>query len=303
MGQLTQVGLGFHRIEDLVGADMGAVLAMARRADEAGIDYLTFPDHVALSADAVKDYPLGAENFPTALDAPWLEPLTMLAAVAGCTKRIRLSTDILIGPIRPAVLLAKQLATLDVVSGGRVHLALGAGWQRQEFEGCGMPFEGRLGHLEEEITAIRLLWREAPASFAGKHVNFRNLYSLPHPVQKGGIPILLGVSPSPRNCARIARLADGWIPDNWEADKIARDLAPVHEALRAVRRDPEGFEVRAALKPIHRGDGSLDLDATTEGAAALVAAGVTAITAVPAFLCRHRDEVAELIDRMVALRQ
>ena len=117
----------------------------------------------------------------------------MLAVLAGVTQRIRLSTGVVIAPLRSAVLLAKQLATLDVMSRGRVSIGLGVGWQKEEYDASGVPWEGRYTRLIEQLRVCRLLWSEAPASFRGETVSFEKIHAYPRPLQPGGVPIWLGL--------------------------------------------------------------------------------------------------------------
>ena len=138
------------------GDDLRGLLETARIADEAGIGQLVLTDHVVMGENLDR-YPYG--RFPYPLEEPWPEPLTTLAAVAGCTKRIRLGTGVLIAALRPAVLLAKTLATLDALSGGRVDLGVGTGWQREEYQALGLPFEARGARLDDTLRACRTLPR------------------------------------------------------------------------------------------------------------------------------------------------
>src|SRR6478672_10743498 len=135
---------------------------LARAVEDAGIDRIVVVDHVVMGPHTEK-YAWG--KFPVPSDAPWLEPLTMLSAIAAVTARVRLATGILIAPLRPAALLAKQVATLDQVSGGRVDLGVGAGWQREEYEAEGLAFEQRGRLLTDTLAALKTLWRDTPADF------------------------------------------------------------------------------------------------------------------------------------------
>ncbi|HLS80033.1 MAG TPA: LLM class flavin-dependent oxidoreductase, partial [Steroidobacter sp.] len=164
---MVQVAIGIYGLQQWYGGDFAPVVDLARIADEAGVDQVSITDHVVMGENVDK-YPYG--RFPSPLDFPWFEPLTVLAAIAGATRRIRLSTGVLIAPLRPAVLLAKQLATLDVMSRGRVSIGLGLGWQKEEYDAAGVPWEGRYTRLEEQIRVCKLLWSEAPASFKGSTV-------------------------------------------------------------------------------------------------------------------------------------
>jgi len=276
----------------LFGRDLAGVVDAARRADEAGIDQIVLPDHVAIGPRTDR-YPYG--RFPLPADEPWLEPLTTLAAMASVTRRIRLGTGVLIAPIRPAVLLAKTAATLDVLSSGRLDLGVGLGWQPEEVEACGVPFAGRGARLDDTLRACRLLWREAPASFASPTVRFHEIRCEPRPVQPGGPPVWLGAAPTPRNAARLAELADGWMA--METDPAA--LAPAVERLRAAfaaaGRDPARLEVRATARAVRGADGAPDLGRTLEGLDPLAEAGVTSTSFPLAQYARRREDVGPFL--------
>ncbi|MCI0632985.1 MAG: LLM class flavin-dependent oxidoreductase, partial [Actinobacteria bacterium] len=122
------------------------LIDLARRAEAAGVDTVIVPDHVVMS-EHTEAYEWGPFPFP--IEVPWLEPLTVLAAIAGATSRVRLATGILIAPLRPAIVLAKSVATLDVLSQGRVELGVGVGWQREEFEAAGFDFATRAQRLDD----------------------------------------------------------------------------------------------------------------------------------------------------------
>ena len=132
-------------------ASRRTLLDLARAVDEAGVDRILVVDHVVM-AEETASYPWGP--FPATADTPWPEPTISLAAVAAVTERVRLATGILIAPLRPAALLAKTIATLDVISGGRVDLGVGTGWQEGEFEAVGVPFRRR-GRLPSTKTSAR----------------------------------------------------------------------------------------------------------------------------------------------------
>ena len=152
-----------------------------------------------------------------------------------------------------------------------------------------MPFDGRLAHLEEQVEPCRLLWRESPASFAGRHIRFDEVYCRPFPVQRPGIPIWLGIAPSERSAPRIARLADGWVPAYPTPEGVAAGMCVIRPQLAARGRDPDLIEVRAGLMPVNRNDDSVDLDATFAQVPAYIAAGATMIDATTALVSRRDD--------------
>jgi len=137
------------------------IVGLTRMAEDAGVDTVVVPDHLVMS-DRTDRYRWG--RFPLPVDAPWLEPLTVLAAIAGATRRVRLATGILIAPLRPAALLAKTAATLDVLSRGRLDLGVGTGWQKEEFDAVQLDYGRRGRLLDDTIAACRALWGRQPGA-------------------------------------------------------------------------------------------------------------------------------------------
>jgi probable F420-dependent oxidoreductase len=287
------------RAQELAGGRFEGVLELAGLADAMGVDELHVSDHVAISADAHHDK---GGHFPYAIDFPgWYEPLTVLASVAAVTKCTRLSMNVLIAPLRPAILLAKQIATLDVISSGRVDAAFGVGWQKQEFDAANIPFEGRYRHVEEQIRVCRTLWAGAPASFEGERVRFEDFYSLPLPVQGPDIPICLGVKATPPNIARIARVADGWFPSALGGTEIAESVSALKKAFEAKGRDPDKLIVRTGLRmglPF-----SMSWDEAFADAPALTRNGATIIVGQPQLVCRSAKDWKLYIERLLALKE
>ncbi len=249
------------------------VIDLARRAEAAGIDTVIVPDHVVMG-EHTEAYGWGPFPFPTSV--PWLEPLTVLAAIAGATSRVRLAIGILIVPLRPAIVLAKAAATLDVLSQGRLDLGVGVGWQREEFLAAGLDFDSRAQRLDDTIAACRALWRESPASFSSETVSFEKIWCEPRPVQLGGIPIWFSGTLHARNVSRIVRWGDGWIPimtaTRGDLADGARRLA---DAFARAGRDASTLRVRGSLEARMGANGRPDLAATLAGAHELAAAGAT----------------------------
>jgi len=248
-----------------------SLLDLARTAEEAGIDRLVVTDHVVNGPD-VASYPWG--RFPTGPDADWLEPLTVLTAVAGCTERIRLSTGILVAPLRPAAVLAKTVATLDVLSGGRVDLGVGTGWQRAEFDAVGLDFVARGQLLTDTIAACRALWQGGPTDFESPTTSLSQVWCAPVPLQER-LPVWFSGALHHRNLERIVTLGDGWIPIMGSTpEQIADGARTLRAAFReAGRQELPG--VRLALAPTRGEDGRPDLAGCLEGVPALLEAGVT----------------------------
>jgi probable F420-dependent oxidoreductase len=292
----VQVSVTISGLSRLFGADLARVVDAARIADDAGVHQVVLPDHLAIGSRTDR-YPF-APTFPYPPEEPWLEPVATLAAIAAVTRRIRLGTGVLVGPLRGALLLAKQVATLDVLSHGRVDLGLGAGWQREEFTEPGAPFLGRTSRMDEQVRACRVLWeQDPPVSFASGTVAFTDLWCEPRPVQTR-LPIWFGGDASLRTARRIVALGDGWLPVGVTPDAVlVEGIANLRTACDEVGRDPAGIGVRAGLPVALDADGGVDLGATRARADALGALGVTTVSvALGRFLAGPDDVAPFLVD-------
>jgi probable F420-dependent oxidoreductase len=242
-------------------------------AEELGFDYATFSDHVVIPTTITSPYPYSATGeFVNAGTGERNEQLIQLAFVAARTGKLKLVTSVMVVPHRPAVLAAKQLATIDTLSGGRVILGIGAGWMKEEFEAIATPpFEERGKVTDEYIAAFKELWTKERPRFSGKYVKFDNITFAPKPAQKGGIPIWVGGESGPA-LRRTARMGDAWypIPNNpaFPMDSLKRMAAGI-ERLRKMTKDAGrnpnavGVTVRfqryAAGTPQKAGDGERKL--------------------------------------------
>lgn len=232
-----------------VSGPLSSPVNLARIAvagEAAGYDYVTISDHVVIPHDIEARYPYSdTGEFPGRSRGDRHEQLTAVAFVAGKTSRLRLVTSVTVVPHRPAVLQAKMLATIDVLSGGRLTFGVGAGWMREEFEALGLPpFAERGAVTDEYITACRELWTRDEPRFAGKYVNFADVLFEPKPVQKPHPPIWVGGESGPA-LRRTARLGDGWYPigtnPQHRLDSMKRFAARVDRLRRLIReagRDP-----------------------------------------------------------------
>src|SRR5690349_4613870 len=170
------------------------MFATARMYDRVGIDKLVVSDHVVFGEhlDAYGNPASGGTaggRQPTGPDGHWLEPLTTLSVIAGITERVRLGTGILLAALRRPVVLAKTAATLDVLSGGRLDLGVGVGWQREEYVAAGLDFEGRGRLLDDTLDVCTALWTQSVAAHRSPYLEFDGIHMMPKPLQPGGVPI------------------------------------------------------------------------------------------------------------------
>jgi probable F420-dependent oxidoreductase len=245
------------------------VIELAQRAEAAGFGAVSLSDHVVMGPHADR-YPWGDFRFPP--EAPWNEPLTLLTAIAMATTHVELTTGIVIVPLRPAVLLAKWTATIDVLSKGRLELGVGTGWQREEFDAMGIDYSLRGQMLTDGIGACMALWTSSPASFRSPTVNFEQIWCDPKPTRPGGVPVLFSGTLNARNKRRIVELGDGWIPIMGERRPgIAAGVDELRRLFEAAGRDPATLRVRSTARV-----GST-ISETLERSKALVEVGVNDI--------------------------
>ena len=203
-------------------------------------------EHVILPTTIESRYPYTVDGkIPAEPDTPIPDPLIWLAFAAAAAPTLRLGTCILIVPQRNPVILAKELATLDQLSGGRVELGLGVGWLKEEFDALGVPWERRGARNDEYIAAMRALWAGPHAEFHGEFVDFDPVTCSPRPVQ-ASIPILVG-GDSEAAIARAVRLADGYFPGEGDAERLGALIRRVREAAERAGRDPESIEINAVF--------------------------------------------------------
>ena len=211
-----------------------------------GYDYATISDHVVIPRDIEAKYPYSdTGEFPGRSRGDRHEQLTAAAFIAGKTSRLRLVTSVTVVPHRPAVLLAKMLATIDVLSKGRLTFGIGAGWMKEEFEALGLPpFPERGTVTDEYLDACRELWTKDDPRFEGRYVKFANMLFEPKPAQKPHPPIWVGGESGPA-LRRTARVGDGWYPigtnPQHRLDSMKRFATGVERLRRLIRkagRDP-----------------------------------------------------------------
>jgi probable F420-dependent oxidoreductase len=256
------------------------VLDTARAADAAGVDRVLVSDHVVFGEhmDAYgrpESGGVAGGKQPTGPDGHWLEPLTTLSVVCGVTSRVRLGTNILIAALRRPVVLAKAAATLDVLSGGRLDLGVGIGWQREEYEAAGLDFGNRGRRLDLTLEVCQTFWREPRAKVELDGLAFEAIHMMPKPRQPGGVPIWVSGRVNERVARRVARFGSGWIPWGEDADDPAASIPRMRDAVASAGGDADALQVAGNLPVVRRDDRSIDPEPTMANVPQLVAAGVT----------------------------
>jgi probable F420-dependent oxidoreductase len=243
---MIKLGLMFANSGPFAQPEMLAHLA--KTAEERGFESIWTVEHVVIPHDYQTPYPYSPSGkIPGGEDVAIPDPLLPLAYAAALTSRIRLATGILILPQRHPLYVAKEVATLDVLSRGRVILGVGSGWLKEEFDALGLDFHQRGARTDEAIAAMRVLWHEKTSSFHGKHFDFHDLKSFPKPVQSAGVPIHIG-GHSPAAARRAGRMGDGFFPALGEASKLKELFAIMREAARSAGRDPAAIELSCAAR-------------------------------------------------------
>jgi probable F420-dependent oxidoreductase len=188
--------------------------------EAAGIESVWAVEHIVVAQRYEQVFPYSADGrMRSAPDRPRPDPIDLLAWLAGQSATLLLGTGVIVAPLHNPAQLAKRAATVDVLSGGRMLLGVGIGWQREEYSALGVPFADRGGRLEDYIGAIRSLWREEPSRHRGRYVRYDGIFCRPRP-QTGAIPVIVGGN-SPRAVERAGRIGDGWFPYAIQPDEFA----------------------------------------------------------------------------------
>ncbi|NIP14202.1 MAG: TIGR03619 family F420-dependent LLM class oxidoreductase [Pseudomonadales bacterium] len=236
-----KVGLAFA---SSIGIDGATALDICRRAEAAGFESVWGGEHVIIPDAIASKYPYTPDGkVPVEADTPIPDPLMWLAFAAAAAPSLRLGTCILIVPQRNPLILAKELATLDQLSGGRVELGLGVGWLKEEFEALGVPWERRGARNDEYIEAMRALWGGPHAEYHGDFVDFAPVTCSPRPVN-GSIPVIVG-GDTDAAIARAVRLADGYFPGEGDAERLDALLGRLRATAEKAGRDPASIEINA----------------------------------------------------------
>jgi probable F420-dependent oxidoreductase len=276
------VGLKFR------GIDAGALLRVARRADELGYESLWRGEHLVLPASVPNDYPYTEDGLPPFHDGSnWLDTVVLYAFVASVTSRIKFGTGVYVLPLRSPFVVARNVGTLDFLTGGRAILGVGAGWLREEFEIAGEDFDARGPRMDECIEVIRRLWTEQVTDFHGKYFSFEGARFEPKPVRKPHPPILVG-GESPAAFRRAVRWGDGWFGRIHTAETAAEPIGRLKSLLQQHGEHHENFEICVRVRP----------DASLDDVRRLDELGVTRIVLeVGRPTLTNTDEIADDVER------
>jgi probable F420-dependent oxidoreductase len=289
--------------------DLPSLVGFAVEAEEAGFDAVMVSEHVVLGPDArsrglpanPRDYALPGNQDPA---TPWPSSLMLLSAVAAATSRLRLVAGAIIPPLRHPLLLAKDLATLDLLSEGRLVVQPTVSWHRAEYDALGIPFASRGALLDEHLAAWQAVWRDSPASFEGSHYRFRDVFLEPKPFRHEGPTLWFGGSSlHGRLLRRTVTYGDGFNPLGRPSPK---ELKRLRSAMVEAGRSMEELEMVGGTRGVFPDPQSVaDLQAALSSIPEQVAAGFTSICIKPSqFIddpARIGEFCREVVERVAAL--
>ena len=233
---LIGVGIG-------AGTDAAAIKTIATHAERLGFATLWAPEHVVLIEGYKSRYPYSQSGEVMGrLDSPLLSPWVGLAYAAAVTSRIRLATGVCLVPEHNPLTLAKEIATVDHLSGGRVVVGIGIGWLEEEFQAMGIAWERRAARTRDYIGAMRRLWGDEVSSYSGEFARFANVRSFPKPVAGAGIPVVVGGN-TPAALRRAAEYGNGWFGLNLTPEETAAKLDQLRELMAARKRKLDELEI------------------------------------------------------------
>lgn len=278
-----------------------AVARMAGAIEQIGYDHIDVFDHVVMG------YPIaGRPPGPYTPTMPILEALMTLAYVAAVTTRVTLGTEVLVLPQRHPTLVAKQVSTLDTLSGGRVRLGIGVGWQESEYEALGENFRTRGARMDEAIRLLRAYWTDAEVSIESAHYPTVAMAMEPKPPQGGGLPIWIGGN-SEAAYRRVGRLGDGWLASRvTDAAGARQAIEAIHRHAEAAGRDPGAIGLQSMVAPPPRDAAGKTFYASHDAVVARVAAlkamgfGWVALNATAMFQAGARS-VEAMTERLATL--
>ena len=237
-----KLAIEFPSVAYREGAD--AVVRLARAVEQIGYEHIDMFDHVVMG------YPMdGRPPGPYNPAMPILEALMTLSHIAAVTTRVTLGTEVLVLPQRHPTLVAKQVSTLDTLSGGRVRLGVGVGWQESEYEALGEDFHTRGARMDEAIRLLRAYWGDPRVDFEGKHYRITAMAMEPKPPQGRQLPIWVGGN-SEAAFRRVGQLGDGWLASRVaEAADAQRSIDTIRRHAEAAGRDPNAIGLQSMVAP------------------------------------------------------
>ena len=241
-----KLGIVFPQAD--IGSDPAVIRAFARAVEDAGFDYLLAYDHIiGVHPDRFAGATIpGFAGPPYVHDSPFHEPLVLFSHLAGVTTRLEFVTSVLVLPQRSTALVAKQAAEVDLLSGGRLRLAVGVGWNFAEYTSLNADFETRNRRLEEQVVVLRKLWTEPLVTFKGRWHALDRVAITPRPAR--ALPIWIGGGTGEHVLRRVARLADGWMPLLQPAEDPEKAMARLRALLVEAGRDPAAFGLDARIR-------------------------------------------------------
>ena len=231
------------------------IAVVARRAEELGFESLWVPEHPIIPVHTTTPWPTAEHGKIPDYYKDVTDPFVALGRASAVTTKLKLGTGICLVPERNPLLLAKEVATLDMYSGGRFLFGIGAGWLKEETEIMGGDFERKWAQIREAVLAMKELWTETESEFHGKYYDFPPVYSFPSPVQRPHPPVLLGSNDpdkAPNAVKRVAEWGDGWIPYKVTPEQVVRGKAVIHELAEAKGRDSSKLSVSVFGQPNDR---------------------------------------------------
>jgi probable F420-dependent oxidoreductase len=283
--------------------DLRALVDMAVCAEQAGVDTVMLSEHVVLGPSAgaagrmqnPRDYAAPGNQDPA---TPWPDSVVLAAAIAAATSELRVALAAVIAPLRHPLLLAKQLATLDLLSEGRLVVQPTVSWAAEEYAALGVPFGERGAILDEQLEAMRAAWTDTPAAYTGTHFRFADVYCEPGPYRPEGPRMWFGGQTlHSALIRRIVRYGSGFHPFGTPTDA---ELGRLREALSAAGRDIAELELVGGIRGVFEGaDDIADLDGALAAVPGELARGFTSICFKPSMFTDDRGELGEVCARVV----
>ena len=283
--------------------DLRALVDMAVCAERAGVDTVMLSEHVVLGPSAgaagrmqnPRDYAAPGNQDPA---TPWPDSIVLAAAIAAATRELRIALAAVIAPLRHPLLLAKQLATLDLLAEGRLVVQPTVSWAAEEYAALGVPFGHRGAILDEQLEAMRAAWTETPAAFAGVHFRFADVYCEPKPHRPEGPRMWFGGQTlHSALIRRIVRYGSGFHPFGTPTDA---ELGRLREAMAAAGRDIAELELVGGIRGRFAGPADVaDLDEALAAVPGELARGFTSICFKPAMFTDDRDDLGNVCGRVV----